>query len=145
MKGVSVFVLLILLSAIAYVDKKQMRIPNRLLLVLIVWYPVQLYFMEWKDSLLGSVIGGGFFLLANLLSKGKVGMGDVKLMTVMGLYLGRRYIGECIFLSLFIAAAYGIGMMAVGKMGRNSCIPYAPFVMGAICIHYILALKQGGL
>lgn len=144
MEEISVLFLLGVLCVIAYMDWKQLRIPNRLLVLLLAWYPVQLSLMSWKDSLSGGLLGGGIFLAACLCSRGKVGMGDVKLMAVLGLYLGWQSIGECMFFSLLLAAVFGLSMMAAGKMNRKSCIPYAPFVLGAVCIHYLLLFRQGG-
>lgn len=63
---------------------------------------------------------GGFFLAAALLRPGELGMGDVKLAAVLGLYLGASVIPA--LLAALLAAT------VMGVAGRRSTLPLGPFL-----------------
>ena len=82
---------------IAWIDHQSKRIPNRILKILLAVRTILLA-AEWLtypklglavllSALLGAAIGGGMFLIAHFISKGGVGMGDVKLFMVIGLLI----------------------------------------------------------
>jgi prepilin signal peptidase PulO-like enzyme (type II secretory pathway) len=72
-----------------------------------------------------------------LLWRGKVGMGDVKLMAVVGFYMGKESIMSCMITSLFLAAMFGMTMVLRKKINKTMGIPFAPFVFLATVFHYI--------
>ena len=131
------------MTAIAYVDRKEERIPNVLLLVLLAGYPLRLFSVPVGESLLGALFGGGIFLAAYALSRGKIGMGDCKLMAVLGLYLGQARVAGVMLLSLLLAAVFGIVMIALRRMNRKSRLPFAPFVLAALLLQWGAALGKG--
>ena len=63
---------------------------------------------------------GGFFLAAALLRPGELGMGDVKLAAVLGLYLGASVV-PALLVALLAASAVGVA-------GRRSTLPLGPFL-----------------
>ena len=63
---------------------------------------------------------GGFFLAAALLRPGELGMGDVKLAAVLGLYLGASVV-PALLVALLAATAVGVA-------GRRSTLPLGPFL-----------------
>jgi leader peptidase (prepilin peptidase)/N-methyltransferase len=58
-----------------------------------------------------------------------MGMGDVKLAAVMGLFLGRE-VGVALMAAVLVGAVIGAGVMArVGvEEGRKTAIPFGPFL-----------------
>ncbi|MCU0258936.1 MAG: A24 family peptidase, partial [Solirubrobacteraceae bacterium] len=70
-----------------------------------------------------------FFFLAALLYPRGMGMGDVKLAGVLGLYLGRA-VAPAIFLALIAGVVVGLVIMArVGQaQGRKTAVPFGPFL-----------------
>lgn len=93
--------LLVLIESIlpmAAVDYKKHKIPNPFLIVSLVLCMV-LYIAEFvfspstvldslKDGVIGAAVIGLFFLLISLVFKNSIGMGDIKLFALMGLYQG---------------------------------------------------------
>lgn len=126
------------LFSIAWIDQKSKRIPNQLLKILLTVRVILLVF-EWLaypelglavliSIVSGALIGGGLFLLAHFISKGGVGMGDVKLFMVIGLYMGSGSIMAAVFLSVMASALYSIVMLLLKKIKLKEEIPFAPFI-----------------
>ena len=133
---------LILLEAmfiIAWIDHHERRIPNKILLVMLA-VRTMILSVEWLfvpsmgmalliSSLFGMLLGGGMFLLAHFLSRGGVGMGDVKLFAVTGWYVGTSSIMSLVFLTVMVSAGYSIIMLILKKVKLKEEIPFAPFVL----------------
>lgn len=123
-------------TVIAIVDMEQFRIPNRLVVpaaaAALIWQAV-----FHRDDLLTCVISGAaaalFFLIAFVVSRGAVGMGDVKFALLLGLVLGEDVVTGVFIATLAGAVAGGIVLWRQGRAGRKTPIPYAPFLAaGAI-------------
>jgi prepilin signal peptidase PulO-like enzyme (type II secretory pathway) len=81
------------------------------------------------DGLLAAAVGGGFFLLQYLISKGKwIGGGDVKLGFLMGLILGIKGLLVALFFSYVAGAVAGLGLIAFKKKTMKSQIPFGTFL-----------------
>lgn len=139
LKCVRYLVLLAATFVIAWIDRHERRIPNRILLILLGIRAVLLV-GEWTlvpsmglslliSSLMGMLIGGGLFLLAYFISRGGVGMGDVKLFAVIGTYMGTGSIMALVFMTALAAALYSIIMLILKKIKLKEEIPFAPFVL----------------
>jgi leader peptidase (prepilin peptidase)/N-methyltransferase len=81
------------------------------------------------EAIVAGIAGGGFFLIAALLYPRGMGMGDVKLAGVLGLYLGRA-VAPAILIALiagvFVGAAIMVRKGAVE--GRKTAVPFGPFL-----------------
>ena len=90
----------------------------------------------WLRALAGMVAGAGGFLVVALISPAGMGMGDVKLAGLIGLftgYLGWGRLVVAFFASFAVGAVVGIVLMIAGKAGRKTAIPFGPFMaLGAI-------------
>lgn len=90
-------------------------------------------YLQWSDAGLGILIGGGsFYLLALvyfLLTK-RMGMGggDIKLLAMIGAFLGWQSLPFVIFSSSLFGTIIGIGAMIKQKKGGKTVIPYGPFL-----------------
>ena len=73
----------------------------------------------------------------------RIGGGDVKLMSVIGLYLGATQTLEAMFFSLCYSAAYLLGKTWKERRRCSGNIPFAPFVLlGTITVMVIVRNKQ---
>jgi leader peptidase (prepilin peptidase)/N-methyltransferase len=81
------------------------------------------------EQLIAGAAAGGFFLLAALLYPRGMGMGDVKLAGMLGLYLGRA-VAPAIFIALIAGVLVGAAVIArVGaRAGRKTAVPFGPFL-----------------
>jgi len=71
---------------------------------------------------------GGFLLLAALAYPSGMGMGDVKLAAVMGLFLGRAVV-PAVLVAVVAGALVGLAiMLRHGSGARKRAIPFGPFL-----------------
>lgn len=137
------------LFVIAWIDRNEKRIPNKILLILLAARVViliieavvysELGLSILFSAILGGFIGGGLFIFAYILSRGGIGMGDVKLFTVLGCYMGGGSIFAVIFLTVISSAVYSVIMLMLKKIKLKEEIPFAPFVL----LGTILAMALG--
>ncbi len=129
--------LVTLMVPVVLIDLEHRLIPNRLtapFAALAVVLGLALDPGRVPEQLLAGLGAGGFFLLAALAYPRGMGMGDVKLAAVMGLYLGRA-VAPAIFLGLIAGVLVGAAIIArVGAAeGRKTAVPFGPFLaLGAI-------------
>src|SRR5690606_35712619 len=89
------------------------------------------------NSLIGLLVGGIFFYLVALISKGGMGGGDIKLIAMLGAFLGWQGAFFTIFVGALAGSVVGVGLMLLGRKGRKDKVPFCPFLaLGAIL--YIL-------
>lgn len=94
---------------------------------------------------LGALVLGAFFFVVWLLVPGGMGFGDVKLSGLVGavtayLSWGTFLVGA--FLGFLLGAVAGVLLIALGRAGRKSAVPFGPFmILGA----WAAVLGAGGL
>ncbi len=93
------------------------------------------------DSIFGVVLGGGTLWFLAWVSPyifGKEGMGggDIKLMAMVGAFIGWQPVLLAIMIGSFLGSLVGGGLIAVGIMRREQYIPFGPF----LAVGSILAL-----
>ncbi len=133
------------LLVITFIDLKHRIIPNSISLPgivlgfiasLVISYP-ELYYSS-ITSLIGIVLGGGILFLIAVIYyfiTGKEGMGggDIKLLAMIGAFIGWKGVFFTLFISSFIGAT--IGGALIYKFGKDSkyALPFGPFLaVGAL-------------
>ncbi|PIE59060.1 MAG: prepilin peptidase [Desulfobulbus propionicus] len=96
--------------------------------------------LSWEQSVFGVVLGGGvLFLVAVVYFKitGKDGMGggDIKLLAMIGAFLGWQSLLFVIFVSSLTGSVVGIAAMAKQKKGGKTRIPFGPFLAVAAYVY----------
>jgi len=91
---------------------------------------------DWRASLAGGVLGGGILYgtaLAYEKATGREGMGggDIKLIAMIGAFLGWRGALLTIFLGSVLGVAGGLLAMRRGNEGLKTAIPFGPFLCAA--------------
>lgn len=120
-----------MLAAVAAIDLEHRIVPNRILAPAAVWAAGTLLLVA-PGALVEHLAAGSIAftaLLALALARpGGIGMGDVKLAGVMGLYLGAAAAPG--LLAAFLAGALvGVGMLLRhGSAARKRTLPFAPFL-----------------
>jgi prepilin signal peptidase PulO-like enzyme (type II secretory pathway) len=88
-----------------------------------------------QHVILGAAALGGFYWLLYTISKGKwVGYGDVKLGVFMGLVLGWPGALATLFLANIIGFLFVVPGLLMGKLNRQSRVPFGPFMIIAFII-----------
>lgn len=83
--------------------------------------------LSWVNVLLGVLVGGGI-LLAAVVTRERIGLGDGVLLTVTGLYLGGAGNLQLLMNGLFYAAVFSLAVLALRRWKRNREIPFVPFL-----------------
>jgi leader peptidase (prepilin peptidase)/N-methyltransferase len=119
------------LLAVTLTDLERRVIPNKILLVAVV-LGLLIAAVGDPGSLLERAIaaaaaGGVLFLVVLAYPKG-MGLGDLKLTAVMGLYLGRN-VAPAVLVALLAGSIVGLAMIACqGAAARKQAIPFGPFL-----------------
>lgn len=93
-------------------------------------------------NLLAGLGAAGFFLLLVLATRGRgMGLGDVKLVGLMGLILGWPKILIALFLAFLTGALVGVILILLGKKRFGQHISFGPFLAAAT----LISLFWGGL
>jgi leader peptidase (prepilin peptidase) / N-methyltransferase len=125
-----------MLIAVADIDLEHRIVPNKIVVPMAV-YGVVASAVVRTDMLPELLIAGAaaftFLLVAALIHPAGMGMGDVKLAGVMGLYLGAS-IAPAMIVAFLAGSLVGIAvMLRHGAAGRKKGVPFAPFLaLGAI-------------
>ncbi len=95
--------------------------------------------LSWENSLLGILAGGGtLYLIAwgyQLIARREgMGGGDIKLLAMIGAFLGWQALPLVIFLSAALGSLIGLPMIVIQKKGRYMAIPYGPFLAFAALV-----------
>jgi leader peptidase (prepilin peptidase)/N-methyltransferase len=127
--------MIIIVSDIHYMiipDKILIWFAGVFLLVRIFWH-----LSPWWDSLLGAVTGFTLLLVIALISKGGMGMGDVKLYALLGFVLGFKLVLLSFFLSTLFGAVIGGFALIFKIVKRKQPIPFGPFIAaGTLTAYY---------
>lgn len=91
------------------------------------------------DSVIGFLLGGGsLFLVATgyqwLFKREGMGGGDVKLLAMIGAFLGWKAVILTILLSSLLGSVIGIGVMLVKGKDLKYAIPFGPFLAAGAVI-----------
>lgn len=129
------------LVVITIIDLDHQIIPDEISLPGIVVGFIFACFLPWNgwlNSLLGILLGGGsLFLVAwgyeKLTGKEGMGGGDIKLLAMMGAFLGWRSVLFIIFSASLVGSVIGVTAMLIQKKDGKLAIPFGPFLaFGAI-------------
>ncbi len=89
--------------------------------------------LGWANSLIGAVAGPGLFLLIVIASRGGMGMGDVKMMGMVGAVLGWKAVLLTAFAGSVTGALAGLALVVLKGGGRKTKVPFGPFLaLGAL-------------
>src|SRR3712207_6482574 len=122
----------LVLVPVTFIDLDLRLIPNKITLPGAV-VAIVLVAVFASDDLVEHLIAGVaafmFLFLAALAYPAGMGMGDVKLAGVMGLFLGRA-VGPAMLIALLTGSLMGIAIIAKkGRAeGRKTAIPFGPFL-----------------
>ncbi len=122
---------LFVLAIVTLTDLEQRIIPNVVLAPAAV-AAIALTLLgdpgELPPRLLAAAIGGGVLLLVSLAHPRGMGMGDVKLAFVMGLFLGRA-VAPALLIGFAVGAIWGLALIARhGSEARKRAVPFGPFL-----------------
>ena len=119
------------LLIVSFIDLAHLIIPDVVTLpgivvgVAIALLPSSIGF---ANAVAGACLGGGIFLLISLLNPAGMGGGDVKLIAMIGAFVGWQAVLATIILSAFCGAVSGLTLILLGLKGRRDPVPFGPFL-----------------
>ncbi len=129
------------LVTIAFIDINHKIIPDVISLPGIIagWATCLLIgHISWLDSLIGIVGGGGAlflvaFLYAHLTGRDGMGGGDIKLLAMIGAWMGWRALPFIVLIASLSGAIIGSAFLLLASKGLRARIPFGPFLaLGAL-------------
>ncbi len=141
--GVALSIVLILLVVpAALIDLEHRIIPNKITAlgaVLALAIGLALDPGGEAGRLIAAAAAGGFLLAAAIAYPGGMGIGDVKLAAMMGLFLGAS-VAPALLVALLAGVTLGAAVIARkgASAGRKTAIPFGPFLaLGAIVAVFV--------
>ncbi|NEM91203.1 prepilin peptidase [Galbitalea soli] len=131
--------------ALALIDLETHRLPNAIVLPAyavgaVLLGAAALVGGHWDALLRGGAgvvaLAALYFVLA-LVSRGGMGLGDVKLAGVLGLYLGWSGWGSLLvgaFAAFILGGVFGMALIVSRRAGRRSGIPFGPWMLAGAWI-----------
>jgi leader peptidase (prepilin peptidase)/N-methyltransferase len=135
--------LIAILVPVALIDLEHRIIPNKITLgasVVALAIGLALKPSGVPEQLIAGAAAGGFLLVFVLAYPKGMGMGDVKLAAVLGLFLGRS-VAVAILAAVLVGTVVGGAVMArLGvQQGRKTAVPFGPF----LAVGGVIALLAG--
>jgi leader peptidase (prepilin peptidase)/N-methyltransferase len=137
--GIYAAIFTFVLITLAAIDANEKLLPDQLTLPLL-WLGLLINidgtFVPLSEAVIGAVSGYLFLWTIYWLFKlatGKEGMGygDFKLLAALGAWLGWQMLPLIVLLSSALGAIVGLCMILFRNRGRNSQIPFGPFLASA--------------
>jgi leader peptidase (prepilin peptidase)/N-methyltransferase len=123
------------------IDLEHQILPNEITLPGIAVGFVASIFLPpgWTSSLIGLLVGGLFpFLIAELYARVRgregMGMGDFKMLAMVGAFLGWPIVWLTLILSCVLGIVIGGGALVIARRGLATRIPFGTFIAVAALI-----------
>lgn len=124
------------LIAVAFIDIEHFLIPNSITFPFILLGLSCNYFemfQSFENAVFGSIIGYGFLwsilhLYKFLTNKQGLGFGDLKLLAMIGAWLGWQVLPFIMLISTILGSSWGILLILLGRANRNTPLPFGTFL-----------------
>lgn len=133
------FIFTAVLIIITFIDLDYQIIPDVLTLPGVpVFFLLAVFVIKlpWLEALIGLLLGGGVlfaiaFIYELLTKREGMGGGDIKLLGMIGGFLGWKSLIFVLLVSSFLGAIVGIAAMVIKKQDMKYAVPFGPFLSAA--------------
>lgn len=146
--NIRLLIMLIILVPVAAIDYKKKIIENKVILISLGIRVIMLiaeFILDSRQAVINLKSMGLGFVLVLLMAiigifiiKNGFGMGDIKLMFIMILYLGFASSFSAIFMSLVLSMIASIYLLVKKEKSKKDTIPFAPFILLGTYVSVIL-------
>lgn len=138
------------LFVVGRIDKAKQIIPNAIIILLFGIRTI-LYLLEvilhkdyglqnWKIGITGLVVAAIAFGIFRLIGKDGIGMGDVKLLVLIGYYVGINRCFLMLFTILFFAVIQITVKLITKKLKRKQGISFGPYIAAGGYVALLLGI-----
>jgi leader peptidase (prepilin peptidase)/N-methyltransferase len=124
------------LLVVTFIDLDHQIIPDRITLPgMVVGLTVSSVILPvgFLNALIGLFLGGALFYGMAVASRGGMGGGDIKLIAMIGAFLGWKQVLLTIFIGALAGSVIGLFLMAFKGKSRKYAVPFGPFLsLGAV-------------
>lgn len=143
----------IILIMDSFIDMRAQIIPNALNFtgfivgMVLVYITITMDVLKGIDMILGMFVGGGIFLLIALFAyvaykKEGMGLGDVKLMGMLGIFFGVFNTIQIFIISFAIGAVISIFLLVTKIKKGSDYIAFGPFIVMATVITIFIPYRE---
>lgn len=93
--------------------------------------------VELLQALWGALLAGTFLWGLRMISRGGLGLGDVKLGFVLGLWLGWQGALIALLLSFILGGAVACALLLLGRCSPKAALPFGPFLALGTYLAYL--------
>ncbi len=131
------------LALIIFTDFEQYVIFDRMLLPLAGVGILAVIHLDLPvaDRFAAALIGGGIFFLIAMITHGGIGGGDVKLIFVLGIWLGLENLLSVVIMACIVGGIVAAALILFRQKNRQSYFAYGPYF--ALATMYILYYAKG--
>ena len=138
-QALGALIMLWALIALTAIDLDTQLLPDSITLPLL-WIGLALNlagtYVDLSSAVIGAMVGymtlwSVFWLFKLATGKEGMGYGDFKLLAALGAWLGWQMLPVIILLSSIVGAVVGIGLIVFSHHGRNTPIPFGPYLAAA--------------
>ena len=144
--GIAAVALSFALVSLAFIDLDTQLLPDDITLPL-VWLGLLVNlvggFVPLRDAVIGAMAGylllwSIYWIFRLLTGKEGMGYGDFKLLAALGAWFGWQSIPAIMLMSSVVGALVGISLMLFRSHGRETPIPFGPYLAGAglLVLHF---------
>ncbi len=155
LQTVGALLLIWALIALTVIDFDTQLLPDSITLPLL-WFGLAFNllgtYVDLPSAVVGAMVGYlslwlVFWLFKLVTGKEGMGYGDFKLLAALGAWLGWQMLPVVVLLSSIVGAAIGIGLIVTSRHGRNTPIPFGPFlaIAGLIALFWGAQLTRAYL
>lgn len=90
-----------------------------------------------RDALLGALLGAVLLFALRTLSRGGIGLGDVKYAAAFGIWLGWQGTLLALMLAFALGACLALVLLGIGRLGRRDRLAFGPFLSAGAYLSYI--------
>ncbi len=121
------------LSSVTVNDVKRREIPDLTTIVFSLLFIAVIWWFDGPSGLLAGAIGAAvpavLLLVAMLIKKNSVGLGDIKMVAACGLICGFPGVFFVMFRAALAILVYSLIMLIFKKLKLKSELPFAPFLL----------------
>lgn len=129
------FIVLMMIDFDYYILPDVVTLPGMVIGLAVAWIPtLGSPLPSLQDALIGAAVGGGglwlfAWLFKTLTGKEGMGLGDVKLLAMIGAWLGWQALPFTLFGASLLGSVMGIGWILLKGRDRSLPIPFGPYLV----------------